>query len=314
MLARQTWVVNEKLHGANFCILSDGEQLRCAKRKALLKPGESFFGHEALIKRQREALLGCAAELMRDLEGLSFLLIRGELLGGGYPHPGVSALPGRSPVQTGVWYSPELEFCIFDLELIFQGGERSHLDFESAQNLIESAGLMFSSIRFKGSLNEALEQSPDFLTELPGRLSLPAIPENFAEGLVIRSLKPLYIQTRKGRARPMLKRKLPRFKEAHYHAATKPLAQPGLESFALDLLEWAALGMLNQNRLASASSKLGPLSASNQAAFERELSEDLWESLELEYPRECFGLPPDDLELLQALILDEIQSFLRQHC
>jgi hypothetical protein len=38
----------------------------------------------------------------------------GELLGGSYPHPAVPAVPGLSPVQTGIWYTPGLAWVAFD--------------------------------------------------------------------------------------------------------------------------------------------------------------------------------------------------------
>src|SRR5690606_29169553 len=39
-LKKSPWVVTEKIHGANFALLSDGQTVRCAKRKAMLAEGE----------------------------------------------------------------------------------------------------------------------------------------------------------------------------------------------------------------------------------------------------------------------------------
>ena len=47
-LARLEWVVTEKIHGANFVVLSDGSTVSFAKRKALLLPDEEFFGYQIL--------------------------------------------------------------------------------------------------------------------------------------------------------------------------------------------------------------------------------------------------------------------------
>lgn len=37
------WVVTEKIHGANFGICTDGFEVRFAKRKEFLQPGEDFL-------------------------------------------------------------------------------------------------------------------------------------------------------------------------------------------------------------------------------------------------------------------------------
>jgi hypothetical protein len=42
--ARQPWVVTEKVHGANFCISTDGAAVWFAKRGAVLGGEEDFFG------------------------------------------------------------------------------------------------------------------------------------------------------------------------------------------------------------------------------------------------------------------------------
>jgi hypothetical protein len=39
-LKKSPWVVTEKIHGANFALIVEGAQVRCAKRKALLEEGE----------------------------------------------------------------------------------------------------------------------------------------------------------------------------------------------------------------------------------------------------------------------------------
>ena len=71
------------------------------------------------------------------------VLLFGELCGGRYPHPDVPPDPRVEAVQTGVWYSPTVEFYAFDIALELHGGrinEASHdslffLDFDKVGQL-----------------------------------------------------------------------------------------------------------------------------------------------------------------------------------
>ena len=64
---RAEWVVTEKIHGANFAMVSDGVAIRAAKRKAFLSPGEDFFDHEAVLARLSPAVLRLVALESRRL-------------------------------------------------------------------------------------------------------------------------------------------------------------------------------------------------------------------------------------------------------
>ena len=42
-LSKLDWIVTEKIHGANFCLITDGTKLWGAKRKAVLSEKDDFF-------------------------------------------------------------------------------------------------------------------------------------------------------------------------------------------------------------------------------------------------------------------------------
>ena len=46
-----TWIVTEKIHGANFCFICDGNTIRCAKRKAILQSEDRFFQFQRIKER-----------------------------------------------------------------------------------------------------------------------------------------------------------------------------------------------------------------------------------------------------------------------
>jgi hypothetical protein len=50
------------------------------------------------------------------------VLLFGELCGGRYPHPDVEPDARVEAVQTGVYYSPTIEFYAFDIALELAGG------------------------------------------------------------------------------------------------------------------------------------------------------------------------------------------------
>jgi hypothetical protein len=50
------------------------------------------------------------------------VLLFGELCGGRYPHPEVPPDARVEAVQTGVYYSPTIEFYAFDIALELAGG------------------------------------------------------------------------------------------------------------------------------------------------------------------------------------------------
>jgi len=97
-LFRRSWVVTEKVHGANFCFIIDNSRIQCAKRKALLSEGEDFFHHHRLLAR-----LGGSLRALFDALSASRVMIYGELFGGRYPHPDVPVIDGLNPIPTGVW-------------------------------------------------------------------------------------------------------------------------------------------------------------------------------------------------------------------
>ncbi len=319
-LDRAIWVVTEKIHGANFSFITDGQSVRCAKRKALLEPGESFFAHERLLKRLKDRIIDCHHEVIaREPEAscVHFVQIYGEIFGGSYPHPDVPAVSGVQPVQTGVWYSPDIEFCGFDVAFVDTDGVHRYLNFTAAREVLEAAGVLAVELLATGLLTEALDYPVGFDSTIPEKLRLPPIQDNLAEGVVIKPLELIMVQTRKGLARPLLKKKNAAFAEdERFHQAKRWSApDPGAATYALDVLEWHVLAMLNENRLHSVRSKLGPVAPGDhdgRSALEELVIDDVWDQLESDHGAELDGLSIEDRELLRSLLGDEAKKLVHQ--
>ena len=118
---RDDWVATEKIHGAQLVVGASADEVRIGKRKAWLEPGEPFFGWQML----RPSLHALARSVHRAMGATGEVWIYGELFGGHYPHPAVTPVAGLVPVQTGIWYAPDLQFAVFDVVHASAGAERS---------------------------------------------------------------------------------------------------------------------------------------------------------------------------------------------
>jgi hypothetical protein len=212
------------------------------------------------------------------------------------------------PVQTGVWYCPEVDFSAFDLARL-QGGERIWLGVAQALDLLHGAGVPCCEPLLIGALGDMMAMSVERPTTIPELRRLPPLPDNLAEGVVIKPLEAITIQTDRGPIRPVIKRKHPRFEEdERFHAATR-WAQPVAPAVSpLDTLEWAVLRRLNDNRLASARSKLGP--TAGDEALCAEVCADVMVDVAEEHPAVLAGLSAEDRALLEAVLLEEAQRLL----
>ncbi|MEL6346077.1 MAG: RNA ligase family protein [Myxococcota bacterium] len=298
-LARIDWIVMEKIHGANFCFIVDANTIQTAKRRAILKSGEPFFHHQRL----RDRLEGPLRRLFDDNgESGARLMVYGELFGGGYPHPDVAPIAGVQPVQTGVWYCPDVAFVAFDV-VEERDGERRWWGYDRFSAQLEHAGVPWLSARFVGRYADAFAQNPIFQTEVPARFQLPALPDNFAEGVVIKPAEHVLVNG----ARPMTKRKHPRFEEdKRFHQAKRWTASTAPAVSPLDTLEFAMLNKVTTQRWAAARSKLGP-AATDEAMLE-EFVNDVMADLEEELPDALAGLSAEDRALLVSALEEEAQA------
>jgi Rnl2 family RNA ligase len=257
-LAHAEWIVTEKIHGANFCLVTDGVEIRAAKRKAFLDTDEDFFGHRALLERSADAVRQIFALARARDPRIVRAQIHGELFGGGYPHPDVPADPAAQPVQTGCFYSPTIQLCAFDLRLFRAGvAEGEYADHDEASALFAEAGLFHARALFRGSYEDAIAFPIGFESHVPALLGLPPIADNKAEGVVIKPVRPVVVPRRAGSIRPVIKRKIPEFSEdARFHQAEK-WAAPVVTGGALEQLLWEVYPLVTEARLDSAVSKVG---------------------------------------------------------
>jgi Rnl2 family RNA ligase len=276
-LGQVDWIVTEKVHGANFCFVvsGDGETVRCAKRKEFLNATDDFFHFQQLQQSLSPMILALARLIQTSLltraqpvTDAAHLYIFGELFGGAYPHASVAAIHGLQAVQTGVYYSPDIQFYAFDIQIETESGSFFYLDYAESLRLFEAVGnLFYAKPLFKGSYTECLKFGIEFETTIPTLLGYPPIPNNQAEGVVIKPMHELVVMTKKGETRAILKAKATEFLEdARYYQATKwdNSKEKFQSEMEVDSIKWEILALVNENRLACAVSKAGNLSRENK--------------------------------------------------
>lgn len=257
------WVALEKIHGAQLVVDVDAENVRFAKRKAWLRDDDPFFGWRLL----RTSLADAArAAFLRA--GAPRLVLYGELFGGAYPHPEVPDR-GLQPVQTGVWYAPDLRWALFEARAV-DGPRDEFLSWSEASAL----GLPMPPLLARGRKTEIDALPERFPSRVAAGLGLPPLgASNLAEGLVakpdVRSAATSYTASK----RKIAEMREDRFDESRPWDPARPLDLERLGA-------WAE-GLTNPARIASAASKVGREDA---AALADEVVLDVLADLEATFP------------------------------
>ncbi len=101
-----------------------------------------------------------------------------------------------------------IEYCAFDIAVAENENntEKVYLDYGKALQLFEQVGMMAAKPLFIGKYEEAAAYNIKFESRIPAILNLPPLQQpSKAEGVVIKPVKSIYIETRKGRIRPISK-------------------------------------------------------------------------------------------------------------
>lgn len=125
------WCVTEKVHGANFAIMYNGNKFGAAKRTETLKFGAKFFpGWMNVIENEKSKMIK-AFDIVKkhnifQNKQIIAITIYGELFGGIYSHNDekytkpdeIFKKSNIKFVQKHIFYSPNLHFFAFDIRVI----------------------------------------------------------------------------------------------------------------------------------------------------------------------------------------------------
>ncbi|MCI3938317.1 2'-5' RNA ligase [Chryseobacterium aahli] len=258
------WVVTEKVHGANFSFVYENGNLKFAKRKEYLNWTDDFFGFQLVVSKLEDNILRLFEQLSNEITGEKYI-VYGELFGGKYPHPEVDSVKDLHAIQTGVYYTPNIEFCAFDIAIETSGSySKYYLDYESSVAYFNQFGIFHAQPLLIGKFNEAMNFNIRMNSTVPKEFNLPELNDNLIEGVVI---KPFNQTDNNLFSRPIIKLKNPEFdEEEKFHEAEKWSFIPNISSKTEDLsfIVDELRKYVTQNRLKSAISKIGELDMSNQ--------------------------------------------------
>lgn len=184
----EVFIVQEKVHGANFSFFTDGKEVKIAKRTAFVEKDEKFYNAHQILERYRKNVIEVFEKVKTIYPDIETVVIYGELFGGGYKHKEVDSVKDAIKVQKGVEYSPYNEFYAFDIKL----NGTTYLDTDLVNQIFDETGFFYAKILFQGTLEEALKFPNDFDSKIPAWLGLPEIENNMCEGTIIKTLKTKY--------------------------------------------------------------------------------------------------------------------------
>ncbi|MDC8101608.1 RNA ligase, Rnl2 family [Chryseobacterium rhizosphaerae] len=183
----EVFIVQEKVHGANFSFFTDGKEIKIAKRTAFIEKDEKFFNAHQILERYRKNVIKVFQKVKSIDPNVETIVIYGELFGGGYEHKDVEPVKGAVKVQKGIEYAPYNEFYAFDIKL----NGVTYLDTEMINSIFEETGFFYAKTLFQGSLEEALRFPNVFNSKIPTWLGLPEM-NNMCEGTIVKTLKTKY--------------------------------------------------------------------------------------------------------------------------
>ena len=199
------WVVTNKVHGANFSIWCDGENIVCGKRKSFISDDDNFYGYKEVVKDYKDRIINITRKSQDLLNDDIVMVFYCEFFGGTYPHPEVKAFPHATKVQKGVFYCPHNDLYFFDIVM----GSR-FLSHDAVEKICKENNFIYAKPLFRGSFEECLNFDPVFEDPVYKFYGLPKIEDNVSEGVVLKPVIPAFFPNG---SRCILKNKNPKFIE-----------------------------------------------------------------------------------------------------
>lgn len=246
------WVVEEKVHGANLAIYVDESDIAYAKRSSFIE-GDDFYDISEVKKNESKY-----REVRKDIG--ENIIIYGEVFGGNYPVEGVEKSNTKA-IQKGIYYKNTIDFYAFDIYT-----KEGFLEVFKRNDILRRNGILYAEPLLTGTLKECLDFDIKFETRLPEKFGLPRIENNMAEGIVIKPVKPKFFNSGK---RVIIKKKNEERKEV----------KEVQEKEENDELSSMVRKYVNENRLDSAISKIGPLENKNFPEVLKEMNRDVREEI-----------------------------------
>lgn len=272
------FVVQEKVHGANFSLISDGKIIKSAKRTTMLEDSETFYNHSLIKDMYTEKMLTLFGLVKNAFPETETITVFGELFGGSYPN--VDQTNNAMKVQKGIFYAPFNDFYAFDILI----NQDKYVSVDQANIWFDNLDFFYARTLFRGTLYEALKYPNAFESKIPQWLKLPVIENNVCEGVVIKPVKAHFLPNGN---RIILKNKNDKWSEKAKVKQSKP--EKTLSKEANEMLKHLE-AFVNTNRLNNVLSKTGSFDIKQMGKFIGLLSKDAFEDFLKEFKSEFNNL------------------------
>lgn len=303
---KEIFIVQEKVHGANFSFFTDGKEIKIAKRTAFIEKGEKFFNAHQILERYRKNVIEVFEKVKTIYPDIEIVVIYGELFGGGYKHTEVDSVKDAIKVQKGVEYAPYNEFYAFDIKL----NGTTYLDTDLVNQIFDETGFFYAKILFQGTLEEALKFPNDFDSKIPAWLGLPEIENNICEGTIIKTLKTKYFGNG---SRVILKNKNEKWTEkSKMIRKDRPVQKEvrfseNAQNIWNEISKYATL-----NRLNNVISKIGEFEPKMIGKVIGLFSKDILEDFEKDFPKAFTTIEKEEQKRinkkLNSLVIDVVKE------
>ncbi|MEM6685645.1 MAG: RNA ligase, Rnl2 family [Bacteroidota bacterium] len=301
------FVVQEKVHGANFSFITDGNTIQVAKRTSLIAEGENFNNYEYVLNKYEKAIKALFKLVKEDFPETEIITVFSEIFGGSYEHKEVEKIKGMTRIQKGVFYSPENDFYAFDICL----NHTQYLDVTIANTYFETVGLLYAKTLFTGTFSECMTYPNDFESSVHEWLDLPKIEDNICEGTII---KPLVSRRFGNGQRVIFKNKNEKWSEKSHvkrskvfkASATSILSET--EKALMDVL----LGYVNENRLMNVQSKLGEFSPKQTGKTIGFLAKDALEDFVKDYENDWKTVEKTHQKVMTKILNKEAANVVKE--
>ena len=301
----EQFVISEKIHGANVSLVKwrDSKKIQLCKRTSEVKEDEKFYNCNVVLEELKQNNVERIFDLLFESdESIERINIFGEMFGGGYPHPDVEKSNEFSSIQKGVFYHPRQKVLFFDIMI---NGE--YMSYEKLDLFIHDFELkdFFVHQIFSGNLDECLEFTNEFLTQIPNRFNLPNIENNICEGVVIKPCKNYFM---KSGQRIIIKNKNERFTEISRkpkRIKTQDEIPEGIQKLCGEMSRY-----INENRFNAVVSKLGEITNKDFGKIAKCFSEDVLEEFEKEN-KVLNTLDDSEEKVIKKFLGKEISKFIR---
>ncbi|MEK7432767.1 MAG: RNA ligase family protein [Cyanobacteriota bacterium] len=298
------YIVQEKVHGSNLSLWTDGKNIKSAKRGQFLLNEDDFYNHQLIMETYSKNIFK-AFELINELkEGVKFISIFGEIFGGSYPHPDIKKSNKASKVQKKIYYSPENDFYAFD---ILVNGDY-YLDMDIVNNIFEKCNFFYAKILFRGNLKDALIYPNNFESKIPEWLNLPKIENNLCEGVVI---KPIEHKILGNNTRLILKNKNKKWEEKTEtvnKVKEKSDLSPKVEGICLKIENY-----ITKNRLDNVTSKIGEVTMKDFVKILELYSTDVMKDFNKDNESELETLNKKEMEVITKVLNDKSVKLIRSN-